>query len=137
MTPYVTGTTEIDSIETVETTVVEQTPLPVNTPTPVVHTVALGETISSIALQYGVTIDAIIAANPDIQPTVMIVGDTVIIPVSSTNTVPFIAEEFADDIKLSNPTCFPALDGLLCTVLVKNTGENNFKERDPGFSPVG
>jgi len=128
LTPFITDTAEAQQLEPVETVQVEQAPLPTQIPTPVVHIVALGDSISSIALQYGVTIDAIIAANPDIQPTVMIVGDQVVIPITNGDNTPILADALAREIDLMNPACFPHLDGLLCTVLVRNKGANNLKD---------
>ena len=81
LTPYVTDTEAATPVQVTAT--IESDPQPQPTQAPVIHIVALGETISSIALRYGVTIDAIVVANPGIQPTVMIVGDEVVIPLSS------------------------------------------------------
>jgi LysM repeat protein len=53
---------------------------PTPTPTPVTHTVKAGDTLILIASQYGVTVDALIAANPDIVPDALRIGSVVIIP---------------------------------------------------------
>ena len=44
------------------------------------HTVKQGETVSGIALLYGVTVDAILAANPKLNPNLMVVGSTLVVP---------------------------------------------------------
>lgn len=45
------------------------------------HTVAEGETLWAIAEQYGVTLDALIAANPNLaDPNALQVGDVVVVP---------------------------------------------------------
>jgi hypothetical protein len=65
-------------------------PLPTPTPTPplsptaadtrTVHTVAEGDTLPSIASRYSVTVDAILAENPQIDPAVLYVGQRIVIP---------------------------------------------------------
>ena len=51
-----------------------------NSEEPTTHVVALGETISSIAFQYGKDMYAVLAANPGIDPYRMLVGSLVVIP---------------------------------------------------------
>jgi LysM repeat protein len=57
---------------------------PTATPTvePVVHTVEEGETLSIIAQNYGVTVEAIVEANGLTDPDLIIAGQTLIIPAS-------------------------------------------------------
>lgn len=50
------------------------------TPAVVTHTVKAGETLRSIAQQYGITVQQIIAANTLANPDYIRVGDTLIIP---------------------------------------------------------
>ena len=103
-------------------------PAEVSTPEPMIHVVALGETISSIALKYGVTIDAIIVANPGVQPTVMVVGDELIIPTSTNNAAPYVDPDVEKDIQMFNPVCHPALDGFWCTLLIENAGNSDLAD---------
>jgi LysM repeat protein len=61
----------------------EETEQPVDSATAVpaqIHTIAAGETLSSIARQYGVTLDALIAANEIANPNRVLVGDQLVIP---------------------------------------------------------
>ena len=51
------------------------------TPAQVVHVVKAGDTLSKIATKYGVTVDQILAANPQIKdPNKIAVGDEIVIP---------------------------------------------------------
>lgn len=56
--------------------------LPSPTPTPRTHTVAKGEDMFGIAWRYGITLDELKAANPDVNPNQMSVGMLLIIPAS-------------------------------------------------------
>lgn len=64
------------------------TPLPalteilLPTPTPVLYTVAAGDTLSAIAKRYAVSLEALLAANPGIQAGMLAVGTQLVIPVS-------------------------------------------------------
>ncbi|HLF28749.1 MAG TPA: FxLYD domain-containing protein [Anaerolineae bacterium] len=65
----------------------ERTPLPTftpaPTPTPVVHIVQPGETLIDIAQQYGITLDALQAANGVLTPETLQIGQQLIIPIGS------------------------------------------------------
>lgn len=53
-------------------------------PTPVVHTVARGDTLARIASRYGVTVAELLEANPQItNPNVIQIGDRITIPASA------------------------------------------------------
>ncbi len=54
---------------------------PVATPTPVIYTVQEGDTLGAIAIQFGVTVEALQAANGIDDPTKLQVGQELIIPV--------------------------------------------------------
>jgi len=122
LTPY--------STELVVTDVPEQlmddpiaTPTPVVTSTPVIHIVSLNETVSSIAQQYGISIDAIYAANPGISPNAMIVGDTVVIPQASNTATSVLDDALSGAIQFGPPYCALSGDGLWCSVMVKNSAD--------------
>ncbi len=55
-------------------------PVPVTPPAPVWHVVRTGETLSSIALDYGVTLSALMTANNLLNPNLVYIGQTLIIP---------------------------------------------------------
>ncbi|GAB4444917.1 MAG: hypothetical protein OHK0041_01710 [Anaerolineales bacterium] len=98
--------------------VAAETPLP--TPTPFPYTVQQGETISSIALKFGVSIDELLAANPGVNPNVMSIGAVLQIPGKPQNLsgeatptpAPFGVEQSA---------CYPTANrGMWCFVLAHN-----------------
>ena len=59
-------------------------PTPTPAPTPTIHVVAEGETLSKIASDYGLTLDELLAANPQItDPDRIGIGHEVIIPAAA------------------------------------------------------
>ena len=90
------------------------------TPTPFIHIIAMGDTLEGIAARYGVSLVDLMAANPGVVPTALIVGRELVIP---AGTLP-PAEQV--------PTAVPApvrqarcwaegTGGAWCFALVENT----------------
>jgi len=76
-----------------------ETPVPTATPTPVpprAHHVQEGETISDIAELYGVTIDEVLALNPEVDPELINPGQVVLIPADEPAAGALIAGETED-----------------------------------------
>jgi len=124
LTPYVTET----GLTVVDTPITEDVPTaaPTLTPTPLIHTVALNETISSIALKYGLDTATVLASNPTITPSALTVGTQLIIP--GGGTVPAQASVVSEPLKLivSEPDCYETIEGgLWCVVLVDNPLDEN------------
>jgi hypothetical protein len=72
------------------------TPLPTPTPapTPTVYVVASGDTLSKIAARFGITLEQLLAANPQItNPNKIAIGDEVNIPLPTPQEVPGEVEE--------------------------------------------
>jgi LysM repeat protein len=120
LTPFQTSTASptVEAARTPEGLVAAETPLP--SLTPFTYTVKTGDSISSIALQFGVSMDDLQAANPDISPNAMSVGQVIRIPSNPENPsgeptptpVPFTVEQIE---------CYPTTDrGMWCFVLVHN-----------------
>lgn len=83
------------------------TPLPSPTPTPRSHTVQAGEDLGGIAYRYGVTVSAILEANPGIDPYLLSIGSVLVIPPSP--------EKPADPQQPQQPTPLPVqLDLPVC-----------------------
>ena len=122
LTPFLTSTrismSPTATTSTPEGLVAAETPLP--TPTPFTYTVQRGDTISSIALQFGVSMDDLQAANPEISPNAMSVGQVINIPSNPENPsgeptptpAPFTIQQIE---------CYPTADqGMWCFVLAHN-----------------
>ncbi|HSM71608.1 MAG TPA: LysM peptidoglycan-binding domain-containing protein [Anaerolineales bacterium] len=117
LTPYLTATRSTLQ-STPVSLVAAETPLP--TSTPFTYSVKAGDTISSIALQFGVSIDELIAVNPEISPRAMSIGTVLKIPSNPDNpsgeSTPTPAPLTVEQIE-----CYPtANQGMWCFVLVHN-----------------
>jgi LysM repeat protein len=99
---------------------------PTATATPVTHVVAEGETLLGIAIQYGVSVEALQAANPNVQARFLSIGTVLVIPppeggfaVAATNLAPPPPAPVA----LGEPACYPlAAAGVYCLVAARNPG---------------
>jgi len=65
-------------------------PAPIDGPT---HTIKAGETFAKIAKQYEVSIDSLITANPTVKPTALRLGQKILLPATSKNSVQNMPEE--------------------------------------------
>ena len=71
---------------------------------------------------YGVTIDAVLTANPNIKPTVLIVGDEILIPKDGKSQALATDPALLENISLLGANCAPMEDGLWCAMMVNNHG---------------
>jgi len=134
LTPFVMQA-DINVITETPESVTEVVSTPVPTAAPTIHVVALGETISSIALLYGVPMDAITKANPGVKPTVLIVGDELVIPTSNGRQSVVVDPVILENIQISDPDCVRTRDGgLWCAVLVENHGQEDLENVVVTFS---
>jgi len=106
------------TMHTPEGLVTAEMPLP--SPTPFTYTVQTGDTMSSIAFQFGVSMNDLQAANPEISPNAMSVGQVLNIPSNPDNPsgepTPIPAAFTVRQIE-----CYPTGDkGMWCFVLVHN-----------------
>ncbi len=93
-------------------------------PTPVVYTVEAGDTLLGIAYQFGVSLEALQAANKNIAPPMLQIGQSLVIP-NPQNTVdgfPILPTQTPPPLPLAPPTCYETRAGkLLCLGEVDNT----------------
>jgi hypothetical protein len=89
------------------------------TPTTFTYTVVAGDTLIGIAGRFGVTLEALIAANPGIQPSALLVGTSLVIPTGSGN--PAEPTPSPAPLRIQQARCWPQSDGgLWCFALVQN-----------------
>ena len=89
------------------------------TPTTFTYTILQGDTLSGIAARFNVTLEALLAANPGLQPTALPVGKTIIIPTGST--LPGEPTPTPAPLPVQQARCWPEADGgLWCFALVQN-----------------
>ena len=119
LTPYLTAT-PTSAVPSPELT----TPTPPPTPTsaPRTHVIKKGEDLGGIAFQYGVTLAALMEANPEIDPYLLSVGTVLIIPESTkkmdTQNPP---SPTPLAVTLGPVHCSPTRDGgAWCFLLVNN-----------------
>jgi LysM repeat protein len=125
LTPYQTTTPAAAASSPAGLVVSFETPLP--SPTPFAYVVQSGDTLSQIAEKFNISLDALLAANPAIDPNAMKIGETLKIPSSPQNAsgestptpAPFPVRQIS---------CYPTADsGMWCFVLVHNDS-NDFME---------
>jgi len=93
------------------------------TPTPFVHTIQKGDTLLGIALQYGVDVDALREANPALNPNLMPIGATVVIPLDKENPAG-LPTPTPMPLPMGPLACYPQADGSAwCLVVVRNDAE--------------
>ena len=100
---------------------------PTASATPVTHVVQAGETMLGIALDYGVSVAALQAANPTVEPRFLSIGTVLVIPppeggfaVAATNLAP----PPPAPVTLSLPACYPmSSGGLYCLVEARNPND--------------
>lgn len=97
------------------------TAAPTATPTPFLHVLAKGDTLFGLALRYGVSLAAIKTANPEVNPNLLIIGKSVIIPIQATPAPTPVPTSTPVPVGMGAPSCYPTADGgLWCFVLATN-----------------
>jgi LysM repeat protein len=122
LTPYWTSTV-VPKIESATpelsftTPTLSRTP----TPTPIMYTIAKGDTMLGVALKYGLTLEEIRNANPDVDPRFLSVGTTLVIPLGDILPAE-IPTPTPLAVQLGQIECYQTADGgEWCVVPVRNT----------------
>ncbi len=94
------------------------------TPTPFLHVLTNDDTLFGLALKYGVSLEAIKTANPELNPNYLTVGKSVVIPIQATSatSAPTAAPSPTPvPVRVAAPQCYPTADGgLWCFMLAAN-----------------
>jgi LysM repeat protein len=122
LTPY--GSTPTPSLQT-NPADATATPLPTPSPAPQYHTVQAGETMSSIALLYGLNMNDVVLANPDIDPNAMVVGMQVLIPPKTVSAEAASYSSTPAPVNLTAPECYKERSGgLWCFMVARNDNDS-------------
>lgn len=114
--PYFTPTRDLPSAQTPSAT----SKLVFASPTPLTYTVVQGDTLSGIAQKFGVSLGDLLAANPGVSATSLMIGATLTIPTTPISTP--IAGPTPVPLDLSQVDCWPSLDGgIWCFTPITNT----------------
>lgn len=118
--PYETTTPLPSPVVPSDVVVVADTPLATSTPSQ--YTIRAGDTLSQIAEQHRITLDALMLANPQANPGALRVGDTLNIPASPANLAGQ-ATPTPVALPVRQAACHPTANGAVwCFVLVENDG---------------
>lgn len=118
--PYLTATPAATSTPNV--LVIVETPLPTNTPQ--IYIVESGDTISEIAEKFKIPQADLIAANPNVNPNTLAIGQTLIIPDLSASLAA-ASTPTPLPVPITQAACHPTADsGNWCFALIHNNTEN-------------
>jgi len=90
------------------------------TPTPLTYTIVKGDTMLGVALRYGVSLEDLQTANPEVDPRFLSVETILIIPLGESSP-PSLATPTPLSVGMAGPTCYVTSDlGAWCFLLIQN-----------------
>jgi LysM repeat protein len=117
------------------------TAIPSPTPTPYTYKVKKGDTLLGIALHYGLTLEALRAANPKVDPNFLSVDTLLVIPIAQARNLPGATPTPSPTslpLSISSPRCFPqGSGGVWCVAQVSNDHPYAVDNLQVWFSLVG
>ncbi len=121
--PYLTGTPAQTS--TPDVIVIMETAVP--TSTLATYVIQAGDTLSELAEQFQVSQDLLRAANPDLNPNSMSIGQTILIP-NPANPIASASTLTPVPAPVTQAVCHPTADsGLWCFALIQNNTTDLFE----------
>lgn len=91
------------------------------TPTPFIYTIASGDTFFSIAVRFGIELDALLAANPGVDARFLSPGAMILIPAAGAINATALPSPTPVINQVRPPKCYSTARGeLWCFVLVEN-----------------
>ncbi len=96
----------------------EQPLLP--TATPFKHSIQSGDTLYGIALQYNISLDRLVSANPGLNTSILAIGTELVIPFSENDDL-IAPTPTPYPIPVTDPLCYPSkTGGGWCILMVEN-----------------
>jgi LysM repeat protein len=106
------------------TRAISLTPTPAPTPTLRTYTVREGDTFGAIAVKFGVAVDDLINANPDVNPIALPIGTVLVIPNPPAGTDIQQPSPTPIEMDVGPPVCYvQPSGGKWCLAWVANPGE--------------
>lgn len=125
------------AVSTPTSTPLPDTPLPTASPTPSaqggVYTVQPGDTLWAIAVRLNTSVEALIVANPGLNPDMLYPGDRIVVPPSVANFVPPTPVSSPGD----RPLYYPYISGIGERVVEVYKRGQELGNRPGVFSKVG
>jgi len=110
------------------------TPIPSPTPTPRSYTVIRNDDMFGIALRHGIPIEALLTANPTVQPNFLSVGTVLQIPYVPGTPTPGETTPTPVALTPAPPVCYTTADGgAWCYLRVENTYDSGLENLSGQF----
>jgi LysM repeat protein len=123
--PYATITPSATSDQVAGRIISPETPPP--SPTPSRYTIGAGDTLSQIAERNNLTLDALLAANPGVNPAALRVGEVLLLPAAIAGDSA-LATATPAPLPISQIACRPTASGAVwCFALVHNDTPHTFE----------
>jgi LysM repeat protein len=119
ITPYQTSTISLQQSEPNDTP--QPNELPAISPTPLTYIIVENDTLLGIAQRYSVSLDALLAANPGVNPNILTLGMELFIPQGQDGEVATLGLLTPQPLDLGESNCYAtAANELWCFLLVEN-----------------
>lgn len=120
LTPYRSPTPD-DSTVAPTRILSTSTPPPSPTSTPVTYKVVRGDTMLGVALRHGISLEGLLAANPEVDPRFLSVDTLLVIPQPEESPPGQITTPTPPAVELAGPVCYQTLEASVwCFLLVDN-----------------